>query len=80
MKHSKSLYRTLAISTVACLLCFTIAHAKKPKNPGGGGGKETAPFTVVDLLGLPGGSSLQSQAVAVNEPDGSGAVQLVGNS
>lgn len=57
----------------------------KPDKPGGGkdgGGDDggAAAYALVDLRGLTGGSWLQSQAFAVNEPDTSGSVQLAGNS
>ena len=37
MRHLKTNRRILAVAAAACLLCFTIAQAKKPGNPGGGG-------------------------------------------
>jgi hypothetical protein len=36
MKRTTTIYRTLAITTAACLLCITIAQAKKPPKDGGG--------------------------------------------
>jgi probable HAF family extracellular repeat protein len=71
--------RWLVIALAIGLFCSTEAVAKKPENPGGGGG-EPAPYTLVDLLGIPGNSSLQSQAVSLSEPDEAGGVLVVGNS
>ena len=84
MKHAKPLRRTFTLTIAACLLCVTIADAKKPDNPGGGGGgggeEETSSYTVIDLLGIPGGSFLQSRAQSLSEPDGQGAVFVAGGS
>lgn len=38
MKDLRFKWRSLVASTIACLLCFTIAEAKKPSEPPGGGG------------------------------------------
>jgi hypothetical protein len=38
MHRFKTFQRTLSLTAAACLLCFTIAQAKKPDKPGGGGG------------------------------------------
>jgi probable HAF family extracellular repeat protein len=82
MRHSKTARRTLAVAAVACLLCFTIAQAKKPDNAGGGGGGKTAPYTLVDLLGIPQGPNggFDSNARSVSEPDNAGRVFVVGES
>lgn len=72
-------FLVVALTVVCCPQAMAQGNGKGK----GGGGNDPPPFTVVDLLGLPGGNhggSLQSEAVAVNEPDGSGHVQLVGNS
>ena len=81
MRHGKRIRQTLAVAVVALLLCFTIADAKKPDKPGGGGGGEpSSSYTLIDLLGIPGGSFLQSRTQSLSEPDGQGAVLVAGGS
>ncbi len=80
--------RILAVALAACLLCCTISLAGKPDNPGGGGGgrggEATAPYTIVDLLGLTsvssGGTFIESYARSLTEPDATGTVLVVGDS
>lgn len=65
---------TTPVLVAALTIGLSVSYAR-PRPP-----KEVSHYVLADLLGIPGGSGLQSQAVAVNEPDASGAVQLVGNS
>lgn len=82
MTLNRNMARTLIAAVALSLIGFSVSEAKKPDNTGPppDDGGAAAPFTLVDLLGLPGGAGLQSQAVAVNEPDQLGDVQLVGAS
>lgn len=71
MKRTKTLYRTLAIATAACLLCLTFALAdhKPNHNPGGGGGGFVNPAWVImdgsniSRLKLISSDALESQEV-----------------
>ena len=47
---------------------------------GGGGGGETALYGITDLGGFTGGNGVQSWAFGINNPDGVGLVQIVGDS
>ncbi len=69
--HSTTMQSTIALTITLISLCP--AHAKKRDNPGGGGGsQQDAAYTVVDL------GEHQSQAWALTEPDGGGAVLVSG--
>lgn len=86
MRHCKIAARIWLVGLTACLLSLNVAEAQKPDKPprgGGNGGETTATHTLVDLLGfLVGGAQeepfIQSEAASVNEPDGAGGVQVVG--
>jgi probable HAF family extracellular repeat protein len=89
-RHAKRMGRWLAIAVAIGLFASAAAWAGNPDKPdkpgggggGGGGGGTTTQYTLVDLLGLPGDpeGDLQSEAVAVNDPDAAGGVFVVGNS
>jgi uncharacterized membrane protein len=62
---------------LACALSPILTQAAKPPKPGDGGGS-VALYTLTDLGGLTGRSSVQSQALGVNNPDAAGLLQVVG--
>lgn len=67
------------LATIATVItghwCLSPSLAKPP-----GGGGTTALYKLVDLGGLPGAAWMQSEAVAVSEPDDTGHVFVVGTS
>ena len=67
--------RWAAVAVVIGLFCSSQAAAKKPPPD-----DPAAPYTLVDLLGIPGGSFLQSDAHAVSGPDAEGGVFVAGTS
>jgi probable HAF family extracellular repeat protein len=72
----------LLVATV-CLLGGTLSQAGKGGGggkPGGGGGGSTPTYAIVDLGGFDDGSFVQSEAIALNNPDEQGTVQVVGAS
>lgn len=87
MQSFHSATRPLAVALCATLLglSFALADHKPGHNPGRGGGSDggSAPYQLVDLMGLTGvysgGTFVQSSANAVCEPL-SGAVLVVGHS
>jgi len=79
VRKPKHFGRWIAIGVAIGLVCSSQALAKKPDKPPGGG-NEAAPYVLVDLLGLPEGSSLQSDAQAVSQSDEAGGVFVAGNS
>jgi probable HAF family extracellular repeat protein len=81
LRYPKHLGRWTAIAVVIGLVCSADILAKKPdKPPSGGDGDKIAPYTFVDLLGLPSNDFLQSDAHSVSEPDADGALFVAGNS
>jgi len=75
-----STIRFLAAALAAGLICVATSHAGHKPGHNQGGGGDTAAFILVDLTGLPAGSSLQSDAHAVSQADGAGQVLVAGNS
>jgi hypothetical protein len=49
MKYINTRKCTLVFATAACLLCLTIAQAKKPNNTGGGGGDKGPSYNIFHL-------------------------------
>ena len=58
----------------------SVSAKGKPGGGGGGGGGETALYGITDLGGFTGGNDVQSFAFGINNPDGVGLVQVVGES
>lgn len=72
MKCCKGLYRTLALTTATCLLCFTIAQAKKPDKPPGGGSGDDDPPPRYSVIEIP----VDGDPVALSEPGPDGLVTV----
>ncbi len=77
-RNPKQMGRWIAIAVAIGLFCSSQALAKKPPKPPAD--DPAAPYTLVDLLGIPGGSFLQSDAHAVSGLDAEGGVFVAGNS
>ncbi len=75
-RNLKQVGRWMVIAVTIGLFCSSQAAAVKPDKDG----DETAAYTLVDLLALPGGDFLQSDAQAISQPDTTGAVFVAGNS
>jgi hypothetical protein len=66
MKRFKTLQRTLALTAAACLLCFTIAQAKKPVRPPREAAYTIVPFMPPDVTTISSGvADLNEQGHAV---------------
>ncbi len=68
MRRWKVTLRIVAVAITACLLCFTLAEAKKPDNPGGGGGPDKGPsYQIIKLDTNDNGETLVGSAFDIND-------------